>query len=241
MICLLLNIGYKPEEIYQVLLEIDFSTLVTCDIEDILTDIHFGINSSKPFEYVIRKMMEIKNFNENTTFKELKEKTNQILIITGTCVNTVSLHYFSHKLTPDMKVLDAIQISIAIPFLFKPYKYDNKIWIDGGCMNNYPIDLFHDNLNDMIGIYLDDENKQYTEFDDVQVYFTQVLKCVSKGIDLSKIKLYENQTIHVTCKNQELSNWELKNEHKIDLHNQGYINASKFIEKNYKIIKNQSK
>ena len=96
-------------------------------------------------------------------------------------------------------------------------------------MNNYPIDLFHDNLDDVVGIYLDDEIKQYQEFDDVQVYFTQVLKCVSKGIDLSKLKLYKKYTIHVTCKSQGLTNWELKKKHKINLHDQGYKNANEYI------------
>ncbi len=231
MICLLMNIGYHPLEIYELLLEIDFTTLVTCDIEDMLSDVHFGINSPEPFKYIIKTMIETKNYSANITFKELKEKTNQTLIITGTCVNTVSIHYFSADNTPNMSVLDAIQISIAMPFIFKPYKFDDKIWIDGGCMNNYPIDLFHEFLNDVVGIYLDDKTDEHIKFNEIETYISQVLKCISKGMNLTKIKFYEKHTIHITCTYNTSTMWELKKKHKIKLFKQGYEEASLFLEK----------
>ena len=229
MICLFLNLGYSSDEIYELLINIDFSTLVTCDFEDIISDVHFGINSPAPFGYIIQKMIEEKGYNSNVTFKELREKTGQILIITGTCVNTVSLQYFSAEITPNTPVLDAVQISIAIPFIFKPYKYDNKIWIDGGCMNNYAIDLFHDKLNDVIGICLDDDIEEHTQFEDVQTYFSQVLKCITKGVNLTKVDFYKKYTIHIKCKCDISANWEMKKKHKVKLFDYGYKTAVNYI------------
>jgi predicted acylesterase/phospholipase RssA len=34
---------------------------------------------------------------------------------------------------------------MAIPFVFKPVKYNNDFFIDGGAVNNYPIDFFDNN------------------------------------------------------------------------------------------------
>jgi NTE family protein len=225
MISLLLNIGYHPKEIYNVLLNIDFNTLVICDVEDIFTDVHFGINSPKPFKHIIETMIKHKNFQSNITFKELKDKTNQTLIITGTCVNTTSLEYFSSDLTPNMSVLEATQISIAMPFIFKPYQYDNKVWIDGGCMNNYPIELFHDNLNDVVGIYLGEQNNEHAEFNEIQTYFLQVLKCVQKGMNLTKVEFYKKYTIHVKSTGDQTINWEMTSEQKELLFKEGYDEA----------------
>ncbi len=229
MICMLLNIGYHPEEIYYFLLNIDFTSLVTFKLEDLFDDVHFGINSPEPFGYVLKKLMEGKNINSKITFKELKEKTNQTLIITGTCLNTMSLHYFSANDTPDDFVLDAVQISIAMPIIFKPHKYKDKIWIDGGCVNNYPIDLFHTCLDDVIGIYLDDECIEYQKFDDVQTYLLQIFKCIIKGTNITKIEFYKKHTIHIECINGVSTNFEMTSEQKEYLFKQGYDKATQYI------------
>lgn len=224
MIVFLMNVGYKPDEIFYLLLNIDFNNLIIYDVEN-LFDTHLGINNPEPFKYILQKMIEKKNFNPNINFLELYNLTKQKLIITGTCVNTSSIHYFSYDLTPNMSVLDAVQISIAMPFIFKPFKYDNKIWIDGGCMNNYPIDLFHNHLIDVIGIYLDDEHINYDVFDDVQTYFTQVLKCILRGLNLTKLEFYKNYTIHIKCLNGMSTNWNITKEQKNILFKQGYDEA----------------
>jgi NTE family protein len=220
VIVLLLNIGYTPQDIYEVLLELDFSQLVINNIENILEDVHIGLNSIDPVVYVIYKLMRGKNINKKITFLELFNKLGKKLIITGTCVNDASLHYFSYENTPNMEVLDAIRISISIPIIFKPYMYNNKVWIDGGCMNNYPIDLFHDKLNDVIGIYLDEDYYNYEVFEDVQTYIYQVMKCIFRGLNYNKIEFYKNNTIHIKCKS--LSGWDIQKDDKIRLFDIGY-------------------
>ena len=53
-----------------------------------------------------------------------------------------------------MKLTDAIRITTSVPLYFQPVKYNNKTFIDGGCMDNYPINLFTDRLQEVIGVYL---------------------------------------------------------------------------------------
>jgi NTE family protein len=200
-ISLLLLIGYSSQNIYEILSELDMSKIVINNIDNILDEVHIGFNLSDPIIYIIGHMMKRKKISTKITFVELFKKTGKKLIITGVCLNDASLHYFSHETTPNMEVLTAIAISISIPIIFKPILYNNKIWVDGGVMNNYPIDLFNDRINDVIGIYLDEEYTTYQEFEDVQSYVFQVIKCIFRGMNYGKVEMYKNNTIHIKTKN----------------------------------------
>jgi predicted acylesterase/phospholipase RssA len=107
-------------------------------------------------------------------------------------------------------------------FVFKPCVYDNKIWIDGGCLNNYPIEIFADNLDDVIGIYLDDESVKYSQFDEIQTYLNQVMACILRGRDINKISLYFKQTILITCKGGVSFDWNISKDDKLLLYKLGY-------------------
>jgi NTE family protein len=203
-ICLLMLVGYSPLDIYEILSELDMSKTIINNIDNIFDEIHFGLNLCDPIVYVVGHMMKRKGFGHKTTFEELFNKTKKKLIITGVCLNDASLHYFSHENTPEMHILQAIKISISIPIIFKPCEWNNKIWIDGGVMNNYPIDIFNDKLNDVIGIYLDEEYNTYNSFEDVQSYIYQVIKCIFRGMNYNKVELYKKNTIHIKAKTSSL-------------------------------------
>jgi len=221
IISILIIIGYSPKDIYDILYELDFSKLVIPNIENLLDDVHIGLNTIDTIIYIIGTMMKSKKIKISTTFMQLYKKFNVKFIVTGTCVNDATLHYFSHELTPDMKVLDAIRISISIPFIFKPQIYDNKVWVDGGCMNNYPIDLFHDKLEDVIGIYMDEDYTNYEVFEDVQTYIKQIMKSILTGISLNKLEFYKNNTINIKCSLNAVD-WNITNNHKEFMYKIGY-------------------
>jgi predicted acylesterase/phospholipase RssA len=205
-ISLLLLIGYSPQDIYQILSELDMDTVVSSNISNILDDVHIGFNLCDPIIYIIVYLIKKKGYHKKTTFDDLYIKTNKKkIIITGVCLNDTSLHYFSHETTPNMQILQAIQISISIPIIFKPFEFENKIWVDGGVMNNYPIDLFNDKINDVIGIYLDEEYTIYPIFEDIQSYVYQVMKCIFRGMNYNKINMYIKNTVLIKTKNNSLS------------------------------------
>jgi NTE family protein len=199
-ISLLLLIGYSSQDIYDIISELDMTKMVINNIDNIFDEVHFALNLCDPIIYVIGHMMKRKKISTKITFEQLFKKTGKKIIITGVCLNDVSLHYFSYDNTPNMEVLRAINISISIPIIFKPYSYNGKLWIDGGVMNNYPIDLFNDKINDVIGIYLDEEYGIYEEFEEIQNYIYQVIKCIFRGMNYNKIEMYKNNTIHIKTK-----------------------------------------
>jgi NTE family protein len=224
-ISLLLIIGYASQDIYEILSELDMSKMVVNNIDNILEDAYIGLNLCDPIIYTIGHMMKRKGFSTKITFQTLFEKTGKKLIVTGVCLNDVSLHYFSHENTPNMEVLKAITISISIPIIFKPCDYNNKLWLDGGVMNNYPIDLFNNKLDDVIGIYLDEEYNAYDDFEDTQSYIYQVLRCIFRGMNYNKVEMYKNNTIHIKTKNHSFG-YEMSKEDIEELYQTGYSAAS---------------
>ena len=56
-----------------------------------------------------------------------------ILVITGTNVNSRESHYFNYITTPDMNITTALKISMCIPFFFNAVKYNENIYVDGKC------------------------------------------------------------------------------------------------------------
>ncbi len=93
------------------------------------------------------------------TFKEFFYQTGVDLVITGTNVSKRISRYFSVGATPDFPVVEAVSISMNIPFVFKPILINRKVandfpddhiynreyqglWVDGGMLLNFPMHAF---------------------------------------------------------------------------------------------------
>ena len=83
--------------------------------------------------------------------------------------------YFNHINTPDCQVVDAILMSISIPFLFTPFKYENKLYLDGGLTNNYPIDYFKDNIDNTLGILVHTPINKCYDINNIEQYIYSIL------------------------------------------------------------------
>ena len=243
IICFLINIGYHPKDIYDILEQIDFTKLIKyVEPEDLLVEPCFGLSTPEPILQSIYSFMKKKNIKKNITFKELFEQTNSKLIITGTCINNVELVYFSYDTYPNMPILKALRISISIPFIFRPYMFEGKLWVDGSCMNNFPIELFDpDDLDKVIGVYLDDKYDGLDEIEEIQDYFHRIFKCVFRGLNYNKILKYKKYLIDIITTNVKKSesvngstgtNWDLSIDDKKILFDTGYFYAREYVESN---------
>lgn len=64
------------------------------------------------------------------------------LFITGTNTTQKRLEIFSNESEPDMEIALAVRISMSIPWIFKQVRYKNNLYMDGGCLNNFPMNIF---------------------------------------------------------------------------------------------------
>jgi NTE family protein len=155
LICCLLNVGYNIDELYDFFDLLDFNVLMNkkFKIKNLITN--FGFDSGKKLNYLILSLFKDKNYDD-PTFNDLFIKTKCKLIITTTCVNDKKPVYFSVDNYPNMKISLCLLMSMAIPIYFTPILFENKYYIDGSCIDHYPIDLFEDTTK-VIGIYLLDK------------------------------------------------------------------------------------
>jgi NTE family protein len=248
IICALLAIKYEPNIIYKLLCNINFENIVKPDYNKFFFEPnHYGFSSVSNIIDIVIICFEQKNFSKNITFKELFEKTGNKLIITGTCVNKHRVEYFSIDTHPNQKIIDAIQITISIPVIVNPFKLsqkqldkqnnidniDDKIenddyWVDGGVMDNYPMQLFNDNLDDAIGIYMNDEIYNNMIIESFDEYFMALLKCVWKSANFYKLENYKKQTIVIKCDLKQDTYFNISQKDKQKMFTIGYDSAKQF-------------
>ena len=157
IICVLLNINCTPDEIEKTVFA-QGSYLVKDSFYKLPFNLlsNYGLyNGSKMVKYIETLFVQ-KSFDPNITFTQLNEKTGKTLVLTGTSLNIMDTFYFNHHTMPDMKVIDALRISISIPIYFTSVqqKLNDKshIMVDGGLLNNFP--MYYFKIVDDIGKYI---------------------------------------------------------------------------------------
>jgi NTE family protein len=110
-------------------------------IEEMLDElINIFKKSSSAAEIKLKN--RVNNCGRNITFDDILCLFGRKLYITGTSLSEKTLKYFSPETTPNMPVKTAIRISASIPFIFAPVRYEGELYIDGGWLSNYPIQVF---------------------------------------------------------------------------------------------------
>uniref|UniRef100_A0A6C0BT47 PNPLA domain-containing protein n=1 Tax=viral metagenome TaxID=1070528 RepID=A0A6C0BT47_9ZZZZ len=106
-----------------------------------------GIFGTELWEKSLSPLLLAKNFTTDVTLRELFEKTNIELHGITTDINEFKTVDFSYKTHPDLKIVDAVHMTCALPLLFTPPYIDNTLYLDGGTTNNFPLDLCIKNSN----------------------------------------------------------------------------------------------
>ena len=140
--------------------------------------------------------------------------------------------YMSHKSHPNMSVYLAIRMAISIPILFTPILFENQYYIDGGCIDNYPIGLFKDKLDDVIGLYVETNNRTIENINTIEDYIYQLLQCISKGLSNNILNGYEKSTISISIDWIPLIDINMDIDDKIKLFSRGYEVTYEYIVNN---------
>ena len=228
---LLIILGYTSQQLESLCLQLDFEEFKDITSDSLLSfTINYGIDTGDKLMRLISILIKKKTKNSDITLQELYDLTKIKFIITGTCVNTHSTEYFSYESNPDMKVLDAIRITISIPLIYNAFHYNNKIYVDGGILDNYPIHLFNEHKKNTIGFLINaQENLDPCNLTN---YIIALLMCVSKRLDKYQMVGFEKQTILLKI-NHNAINYSISEKVKKNIINIGYENTKKYIEDNF--------
>lgn len=125
--------GYNPTEI------LDFFKTA-----QIFNFANFALN--KPGFIDSEKLYaSFKSYLPEDTFESLKK----YLFITATNLLDGKLEIFENG-----ELIKAILASAAFPGVFTPVKFNDKTYIDGGTINNFPVDILKDKCDQIVGVYL---------------------------------------------------------------------------------------
>jgi predicted acylesterase/phospholipase RssA len=119
-------------------LDVPLKDIMKLNIRLFLKD--FGLVSQKKVRQTLVKIIQIYFSKDDVTFKELWELRPNMpqLYISAYCVNLNKTEYFSRVTNPNMSILDALCMSIAVPFLFASVTWDGHRYIDGGTLEETP-------------------------------------------------------------------------------------------------------
>ncbi len=98
-----------------------------------------GLFDNNAFITIFKPLFDVKDLSINITLKEFYEHTNIELHLFSFELNnfeTVDISYLTH---PDLELMTAVQMSAALPMIISPVIIDNKCYIDGGVIVNYPL------------------------------------------------------------------------------------------------------
>ena len=168
IIALMVGMGYNSHEIDSVFRSLKIQQFN--DGKNIFAKIRrlkkeYGIFKGDKFEKWLGRLIQNKTGDPNTTFLQLHQlhianNNFKDVYCTGTNLSKQKLQIFSWQHSPLMQLKTAIHISGSIPVYYKAVAIDsawNKVqannksnfdlYVDGGMINNYPINIFDSCLN----------------------------------------------------------------------------------------------
>ena len=95
----------------------------------------------------------------NPTFSDLKKK----LYIAAFNLNRGRTEYFSVDTHPDLHVIDAVCMSISIPFIAATKPYKGSMYLDGGTKDIMPLEPFFNKPYDKILSFILHNEPRYIE------------------------------------------------------------------------------
>jgi len=88
---------------------------------------------------ILKPLLTAKDLSDGITLREFYEYNkieHHFFTVEMNSFKKIDLNYKTH---PDLSLITALEMSSAVPVLFKPVIIEDKCYIDGGLFDNYPI------------------------------------------------------------------------------------------------------
>ncbi|MBC7384006.1 MAG: patatin-like phospholipase family protein [Bacteroidia bacterium] len=125
--------GYHPDEILEIFIRIDIYKLLH------FNTFHVGLLKPDGLQKTLQKVLRAK------TFEELKIP----LTIAATNLNLAQIEYFDKG-----ALIDPVMASASFPLVLRPHQINGTYYVDGGLMNNLPVQPLLGYCEKIIGVYV---------------------------------------------------------------------------------------
>jgi predicted acylesterase/phospholipase RssA len=195
ILALFLGVGMSIDEIFETSLNLNVPNFVKIRIGSFFNK--FGFVDMAPIR---KKFVEI--------------------YISAFCMNTAETVYFSKDTHPDMKVIDAVCMSMAVPFIFACGKYNGETYVDGGMKEEYPLTPFFDKKPHEVTCIKIKMNRMYQDDIETPKQFVETLVRSA----LSNRVTYDTpiEILEINVEDTDVFDFNMSYEEKIQLFNRGY-------------------
>lgn len=237
----LIILKFHSSDLINIFIEMDLNWLHNINSDSVLILINkYGLDNGHNVEKFIANFLEVRFPNKNPfeiTFLDLWNFNPIKLSITGTRIynNIIEPELFNHILTPKMSVIKALRITMAIPPLFTPIDNETCHLADGGIYNNYPIDMYANNMEHTLGILCIEKISKEKCKNITDIYKSIIGYLIARDTLEKKTKYFDNSIILEI----ELSLYQIFNltaEDKTNIINLGYQLTKQYLNiKEFKI------
>jgi predicted acylesterase/phospholipase RssA len=238
-ICLMISANYKVKEIINDCIDIN----VINDITDINLE-HIsdkpGLLTIKTIEDLLKQRM-IERFGMVPTLKQLYMSTGNILKIVTFNRTKMRSEVLSKDTEPNLSVVEAVMMSMAIPGLVAPRIYKNNIYVDGALGDPYPILISDDGIKKILGVYIDSEqeiNQTQTNhssyMDVIKIWIMHMYGCLQASMKVlrdNSLKSASSNCKHISLNTPviDTTGISLTREGKLNMIKAGYEEGVKFL------------
>jgi len=227
----LLVIGYTPVEILvniftnnllETMQQINFNNLLKGD---------GGLNWSNSVGKLLHKLT-IEKIKFIPTFKDIANKFNKKLIGVTYNLTFDKMELLSVDDTPDLNCIEAAKMTSNLPFLFEKCKYNDNYYLDGGIINNFPIDLAKNIGNKILGVVTYNELKKDPKINNKMIENENQLEFIYKLMFVSIDQTTESKIVNNVDDNLKIVkipigslksyNFNISSKQKFSLFSKGY-------------------
>lgn len=235
IIGLLYAIGYTSQEMENEILKLDTKSLQNIRLKTFIKN--YGLDCGKKIMKWLEELIERKGYKKTITFNQLLKLRGIDLNIGSTNLNKYKAVYFNNEISPNLRVVRAIRMSIGIPLIFSSVKYKGEVYVDGGLINSYPIKNV-DKLENTLGLKIILNNELVDTIDEkietMGDYLYHLFYCymLQKEVSTTLSMEYFDYTIFINPgKTIHSIKFDLSESDKKDLIECGYKETRKYFEK----------
>ena len=103
-----------------------------------------GVNSGRVLEEMVGEALRARTGNADITLGEVRLAYGKRLVLIATELDSGKERRFTPETDPDLPVRVAVRMSMGIPGVFEPFRYEGHVYCDGGMMNDFPINALPD-------------------------------------------------------------------------------------------------
>lgn len=219
----LIAVGYKSNEIVDIIEETDYRLITNKN------KFKEGVRKLGLYniDLLEKKLYELFTKKGKIKFLDLKYGDDYLLKIIVTEMTTKQMVIIPDDLPKfgyskdDFLISKAVAMSCSIPFVFNQYHLSKYIFVDGGVVNNFPIELILDSNVPIVGFRLNNDKNNYL------IKLRNKIFKINRHFELENINIISFNSLLIKA-----SQFKKGLEERKRLYNIGYSTTEKFFYEN---------